>query len=102
MRHLIPILVFVLIVTLAPAASAAGGLQQDFAPLPGSLWKPRPGIETGPEAVQPGSGAAANIVPGAYGLPVPSRQQLGDLRCQPGWIQVGAVDESPGPGQRCG
>ena len=66
MRHLIPILVFVLIVTLAPAASAAGGLQQDSPPLPGSLWEATPWIETGPEAVQPGSDApAANIVPWA-------------------------------------
>ncbi|MCB0234428.1 MAG: PD40 domain-containing protein, partial [Anaerolineae bacterium] len=66
MRHLIPILVFVLIVTLAPAASAAGVLQQDSPPLPGSLWEATPWIETGPEAVQPGSDApAANIVPWA-------------------------------------
>ena len=66
MRSLVPFLAFLLILTLAPAASATGALPARRASAARLAAGPLPWIESGPDAAQPASDApAANIVPWA-------------------------------------
>lgn len=66
MRHTIYLLGLVLILTIVPAVSAAGALQQDSPPLPAPLREATPWIQPGSESVSPSPEApVANIVPWA-------------------------------------